>query len=78
MDDLSDKISELYVIGNNYDGLLLTGDVTDCESFKKVELSKFYSSITKVRKIRLGIRNGCLIDSIYSYYYIQGKSFHLG
>ncbi len=57
------KKQKLLVIGNNYDGCLLTGDREDRTLFTEIDSFDFDLDLENY-KIKLGVRNAYLIDSI--------------
>ena len=58
--------TKIYVLGNNYDGCLLTGDTDDRKIFTSLELDEtFLLHFLNHSKFELGIRNAYLINSIF-------------
>ena len=56
----------VYVIGNNYDGCLLTGDTNDLIEFEESKVlknSEFRRKLLNHSEMELGLKNAALIDS---------------
>ena len=64
---IKQKFYNLFVLGNNYDGCLLTGDTSDLMQFEACRLLEnpdFRQKLLNFRYLNLGLKNAALIDGI--------------
>jgi len=68
VDMIDNNFFKLYVLGNNYDGCLLTGDTMDILEFKECKFFgkfDFFNSTLNNTQIYLGLKNAGFIYSIW-------------
>jgi hypothetical protein len=65
VEDQQPKFKNLSVLGNNYDGCLLTGDTVDIKEFTENNLEKlqnFKEEFMNAKAICLGLKNAAIIN----------------
>lgn len=72
--DFINLYDNIYVLGNNYDGILLTGDTIDVTTFSQCKLLgnvDFKNKLLNHKYINFGLKNAALIDGIYKIKFIK-------
>jgi len=81
VDNNDNYLFKLFVLGNNYDGCLLTGDTNDILEFQESKFFKNfdfnYSTVNNLQ-ICLGLKNVALINSICLINFMYGKLIFMG